>query len=113
MFRNKFTKLILILILLLPGGQVFAARQQAGANAWYVSPAGSDANSCLTPAEPCATLKGVVGKAAGGDTIKAAAGIYTGLNWEVVRVEKSLVISGGWNSDFRWPTPGRESSRSV
>jgi hypothetical protein len=39
------------------------------AGPWYVAPGGDDANSCLSPAAPCATINGAIGKATAGDTI--------------------------------------------
>ncbi|HRE26125.1 MAG TPA: hypothetical protein PK954_05800, partial [Anaerolineales bacterium] len=51
---------------------------------WYVAPSGSDGNSCLSPAAPCATLNGAIGKSSAGDTIRVAEGTYTGVGLAVV-----------------------------
>src|SRR5829696_3308405 len=59
---------------------------------WYVQPnsGGSDANDCLTPITACATINGTLSKAAPGDTISLASGIY----FENVTISKSIVITG-------------------
>ncbi|MBI5704366.1 MAG: M4 family metallopeptidase, partial [Chloroflexi bacterium] len=67
---------------------------------WYVATTGNDTNSCSSPAAPCATINGAIGKAASGDTILVAAGTYTGTNTEVVLIDKDITLSGGWNVSF-------------
>jgi Zn-dependent metalloprotease len=71
----------------------------AGAS-WYVATTGNDANSCSSPDAPCATINGAIGKAADGDTIRVAIGTYTGTGIEVVLINKSITLSGGWNASF-------------
>jgi hypothetical protein len=66
----------------------------------YVSTTGNDANDCITNSTPCATINGAIGKAVDGDTIRVASGIYTGSGTDVVRINKNLTISGGWDSGF-------------
>ncbi len=62
---------------------------------------GSDSNNCLSAALACATINGAIGKAAAsGDTIKVATGTYTGAGTEVVLIDKSVTLSGGWNATF-------------
>jgi hypothetical protein len=73
---------------------------KASTASWYVAPAGSDANSCVDPAQPCATINGAIGKASAGDTVKVAVGTYTGSGNEVVLVDESVTLEGGWNADF-------------
>ncbi len=80
-------------------GPVQATGPQA-AGAWYVATTGSDAANCATPATPCATINAAIGKAAGGDTVYVAAGTYTGTGDQVVLVDRSLTLSGGWADDF-------------
>ena len=72
----------------------------AAGTTWYVSTTGNDANDCLSPSTPCATINGTIGKSANGDTIKVATGTYTGTGTEVVLINKSVTISGGWNAAF-------------
>jgi len=67
---------------------------------WYVSPSGNDANSCSMPASPCLTINGTISKATAGDTVLVAIGTYTNSGAEVVLVDKSITLSGGWNASF-------------
>ncbi|MGA9542763.1 MAG: Ig-like domain-containing protein [Candidatus Sulfotelmatobacter sp.] len=45
-------------------------------NIWYVSPAGSDSNKCLSSSAPCLTIAHAESLSAAGDTINIAAGTY-------------------------------------
>ncbi len=69
---------------------------------WFVAPGGSDANECQQPAAPCATINAAPGKLGfvAGDTVLVATGIYTGSGEQVVLVDKSATLSGGWNPGF-------------
>lgn len=67
---------------------------------WFVASSGNDANSCSAPTAPCQTINAAIGKATAGDTILIAAGIFTSTTNEVVLLNKSVVMSGGWNTDF-------------
>jgi hypothetical protein len=67
---------------------------------WYVVTTGSDLNSCSTTGSPCATINGAIGKAAAGSTIKVAIGTYMSTGTEVVSINKSITLSGGWNVNF-------------
>ncbi len=60
------------------------------ADALYVSTSGSDANGCLTPADPCRTLGHAIDVAASGATIHVAAGTYR----ETVTIPTSLTLAG-------------------
>ena len=44
----------------------------------FVSTTGNDGNNCLSPGTPCKTIQAAVFKAADGDTINIAAGLYPG-----------------------------------
>ena len=67
---------------------------------WYAAPGGSDANSCAAPAAPCATIDGAIGKASAGDTIRVAAGTYTAAGAQVVLIDESVTLEGGWDATF-------------
>lgn len=69
---------------------------------WYVATTGSDSNDCATPATPCASINGALNKPGfvAGDTIRVAAGTYIGTGSEVVLLNKSVYLSGGWNEAF-------------
>lgn len=85
---------ILIMLLIIPSGSV------AAGGPWYVAPGGDDLNDCLSPSSPCATINGTIGKATSGDLIYIAEGTYTGMGEEVVRINKSATLSGGWDAGF-------------
>jgi hypothetical protein len=74
------------------------------ATAWYVSPGGSDSNSCAAPTAPCLTIDGAISKASSGDTVDVAVGTYTGTGTNVVTIDKDLTLSGGWSSTFTQQT---------
>jgi len=67
---------------------------------WYVATTGDDSNSCAVEGSPCLTIDGAIGKASDDDTIKVASGTYTGTGTEVVLINKSVTISGGWDTTF-------------
>lgn len=72
------------------------------AGPWYVAPGGNDANTCTAPGAPCATINAALNKPGfvAGDTIRVAAGTYTGAGEQVVLLDKSATLSGGWNPGF-------------
>lgn len=67
----------------------------------YVEPtSGSDANDCLSALTACASLQGAIDKAVEGDVIFAAVGEYSSSDAQVVNLTKSLILVGGWDSNF-------------
>ena len=68
---------------------------------FYLSPNGNDGNTCVTPADPCATLEGVQTRPLfrAGDTILAEQGVYTGSGAAAV-VTKGLILHGGYDAAF-------------
>jgi uncharacterized repeat protein (TIGR01451 family) len=84
------------------GGVVTPANFLLSNLGWYVSPSGNDGNDCQSPATPCATINGALGKAnfLTGDTVLVAVGTYTGSSDEVVLLDKSLRLFGGWDGTF-------------
>jgi hypothetical protein len=69
---------------------------------WYVAQDGNNTNDCQTAATPCATVSDVLGKPGltAGDTVLVATGTYTGTGDEVVLLDNSVRLLGGWNGTF-------------
>ena len=67
------------------------------ANVWWVDGAdGDNGYSCLAPDAPCETISGAISKAAGGDLIHVAAGVYS----ENVTIDKNLTLVGGFDANW-------------
>ncbi len=82
------------LILSVPSGLADAA------GLWYVTPGGSDSNSCESESTPCATINGAISKASPADIIYVATGTYTGTASQIVLIDKDITLSGGWDETF-------------
>ena len=68
---------------------------------WYVSPTGSDSNNCKTKVTTCVTVNGVLGKnPTDNNIILVQNGVYTGSGDFVITINKDVMLSGGWNTDF-------------
>ena len=68
---------------------------------YYVASFGNDTNDCQSIENPCATIQSAVNKAASGDVIYVTAETYFGGSAEnIVKIEKILELSGGWNDSF-------------
>ncbi len=115
MFTLRSVRFILALTLFV----TFTPAQplQAAAGDVFVATTGSDANTCATPADPCATINAAIGKASAGATVYVAVGIYLGTGDSVVLLNKDVAISGGWDAGFTSPvglsTLDGQSSRRV
>jgi PKD domain-containing protein len=99
--QYKLSRLFFVLAFVV--GLVLASTPQSAhaASPWYVTTTGNDANDCMSPATPCATINGAIGKATAGDTINVVAGTYLSSDsFAVVFIQKSITISGGWNDTF-------------
>lgn len=83
------------LLAALPGGARAAA-------VWYVTPSGNNKHACTSPNTACATINGALAKPGfvAGDSIKVAKGKYKGKGAQVVLLNKSADLSGGWDSKF-------------
>jgi hypothetical protein len=108
---NKLKSLIVFLALVVIGTSwmpvsvassqaTFSAVSSPVAGPWYVAIGGNDSNSCSSPAAPCATINGAIGKASPGDTVYVAEGTYTSEESEVVLINKDVSLSGGWDDSF-------------
>ena len=91
---------IIALVLIRHGGQANGPGAIHAAGSWYAAPSGSDSNDCASSLTPCATINGAVSKASSGDTIYTAAAVYTSTNVIIVTLDKSVTLSGGWNTSF-------------
>jgi hypothetical protein len=89
---------------------------------WYVAPlpAENDGNDCATTTTPCATINAALNKPGfvAGDTIRVAVGTYTGSGDQVVLLDKSATLSGGWDATFTTQTgmstiDGEETRRGI
>lgn len=104
--KNKFQKMIFIAFIvsgLFSSGQVSVVVSASPA-IWYVAATGDNSNDCATISTPCATINAAIIKAAAGDTIKVAEGIYTKQDYDfkgwIVNINKSITILGGWNTTY-------------
>lgn len=103
--KTKFIPLALIVLLtLLVITLEINTHSVSAATFLYVAPGGNDSHTCLSPGTACATISGAVGKATAGDTVKVAAGTYTGTDVQVVDIDKNVTLSGGWDSGFTTQT---------
>jgi len=84
---KRLLKLSLIL-------SVFAVAQ-ASAATFYVSPTGSDSNSCSALATPCKTISAGVAKAKAGDTILVLTGTYK----ETVSIDKDNITLAAYQDN--------------
>ena len=100
--RNLIGAIIIILLTFLAFLASASMFPASSAGLWYVAPGGDDSSSCQSPAEPCATINGAIGKASPGDTVNVAVGTYTPLmgSGEVVLIDKDVNLSGGWDVFF-------------
>lgn len=100
MAEYLFAGLVTLLVLAFQPALIGNQRVSA-TTAWYVSPAGNDSNDCRDGMTACATINGVFAKPglASGDTIRVAAGTYTGTGDQVLLIDKDVTFSGGWSSD--------------
>lgn len=99
MSPSRIAQAVLFLVVsLLP----VLAGPSARAATWYVTPTGDDTADCQTPATPCLTINGAIGKAADGDIILVSEGTYSVTSGdEVVFLKwRSLTLSGGWDAGF-------------
>ncbi|HSD84688.1 MAG TPA: hypothetical protein VLG46_12550, partial [Anaerolineae bacterium] len=88
----------------------------------YVAPTGVDNHLCSV-SQPCRNLQHAVDLALSGDTIKVAAGEYTGVSsrfnpyegqtvTQVVYLSKTVIIRGGYTSSFIEP-PDPEANATI
>ncbi len=75
-------------------------RTARAGGSWYVANGGNDADDCLSPTTPCESINAAIGKASPGDIIYVGAGTYTSPYSNVVYLDKSVILSGGWNPSY-------------
>ena len=85
----------------------------AQGNDRYVASSGTDSGVCTNSSTPCRTVQYAVDAASGGDTIKVATGIYTGVHehagvTQIVYLDKTITIRGGYTTS-NWTTPDPEA----
>src|SRR4051794_36011105 len=99
--KNYFWLPVLFLVLLFWLANPFPDTVRAS-GVWYVAADGHNTNSCSAAGSPCVTINGAMAKAGflSGDTIKVAAGTYTGSGFFVVTFTTNATVSGGWDSNF-------------
>ena len=96
--KCRFTLVLLFVLLTSTSFWVHQPVQAAGI--WYVSPAGNYSNDCKSPTTPCPSIAAALLRAAKGDIIQVAVGVYQGGSIAVVNVEQNITLSGGWNEAF-------------
>jgi hypothetical protein len=93
-------RFLFVAILVIASAAALGHRQAYAAGPWYVATTGSDANDCLSPATPCATIDSALDRSSSGDTINVAEGTYFGSGDQVISPGQSAILSGGWNATF-------------
>ncbi|MBI5734049.1 MAG: hypothetical protein HY973_03870, partial [Candidatus Kerfeldbacteria bacterium] len=63
-----------------------------GSANYYISPSGSDSNSCTSTGSPCLTINGALQKASAGQTIEMAAGTYGAQNISVSKTSPGVTV---------------------
>ncbi|MCJ7695696.1 MAG: right-handed parallel beta-helix repeat-containing protein [Anaerolineaceae bacterium] len=97
-YKSRFGKLLSVLTLILCVTQTGIEKVQAerGLTNHFVSPTGS--GTTCTQAAPC-TFTTAFSNAGSNDTVYFAAGTYTSSSTEVILLNKSLNLIGGWNGN--------------
>jgi hypothetical protein len=80
-----------------PDMQVWA---QTGSGTLRVATTGTDTPACGSVAAPCRTIQYAVELASPSDEILVATGTYTDSAGTVVALDKTVILQGGWNSNF-------------
>ncbi len=93
--QHQIKKIVALFILLALWLLPFPAR--AAGTIRYVSPAGSDNDTCVNPITPCLTVAYAINQATSGDEIRLAAGTYSTAAYIS---QKSLTLKGGYAADF-------------
>ena len=93
------------------------APAHARADSRYVASGGTDGGDCTDSGNPCQTVQYAVDVAAPGDTIKVAAGVYSGVQeragvTQMVYLSKTVTIRGGYTTD-NWMMPDPEANPTT
>ncbi|MBI4786750.1 MAG: DUF11 domain-containing protein [Chloroflexi bacterium] len=97
----------LVLLLLAPS----ASRADATPT-HYVAPTGADSGDCGDSNNPCRTVQYALDQAGSGDTVKVAAGTYTGSGTEVVNIAKNITLLGGY-APPDWTTSNPQANTTI
>ncbi len=98
-------------MLLVTGQSARATMLSPAATTRYVAAGGTNSGACTNAGAPCQTLQYTVDQAIGGDEIRVATGVYTGVQvragiTQVVYISKTLTIRGGYQTGFGdWAPP--------
>jgi uncharacterized repeat protein (TIGR01451 family) len=101
MLRTRLTLMLITLTLIELATFSLTAQPTRAGGPWYVATSGDDTNDCLSPSTACVTINEAIIKASSGDTIYVGTGTFTNtIGTEVVLMNKSVTLSGGWEADF-------------
>ena len=113
-----FTLALALALLWLLGAALVPAAH-ADPDTICVATTGSDTAGCGGTSTPCRTVQYAVGQALSGDTILVAGGVYSDIHFDitdgvtqVVRIDKSLTIKGGYTTT-NWITPDPEAYPTI
>jgi uncharacterized repeat protein (TIGR01451 family) len=97
--------LMLALVWLLGSLMTAPLLAQSGTGVIRASTNGVDTPGCGSIAAPCQSVQYAVNQAVPGDEVLVATGTYTDPAGTVIALNKTVVVQGGWSSDFSVQDP--------